>query len=367
MSLRFASVVTGTSTDGLSISLVDISGYDSTTSVQVLDHKEVPFPGNIREALLRISSIGEVNSEIYSKTHWALGRFIGESLESLSWEYDCIAFSGYTVYHGPSLGRREFGTLQIGEVSEIFSRTEKTVIYDFRTTDLSMGGDGAPLIALSDKLLFKDRGVLTLNIGGISNITYIGDRLLAFDTGPGNLLIDLFVRKYFGKDYDADGSIASSGKISKTLLDRLLDDDYFRMPVPKTTGREYFTEEYVEKRMNGLDLPKDDLIRTVTRFTSQAIWEQAENFVPGKISRIIVGGGGSLNPVIMSDLKELFHSRVEKFSDNGIDDKAREGVGFAVIANQTIHGRPGNTEASGGKPAVLGKILPGKNFHAQIT
>lgn len=364
--VKIISVVTGTSTDGLSISLVDVDGCDESTKVKVLDHSEVPFPSSLREDLLRISTMQNINSESYSAAHWGLGRFIGEQLEKLSWDCDFVAFSGYTVYHGPSLGAREKGTLQIGEVSEIYARTGKTVLYDFRTTDLSMGGDGAPLIALSDKLLFREHGTVTVNIGGISNVTYIGDHILAFDTGPGNLLIDLYARKYNGAEYDRDGKIASTGKVNEELLERLLDDDYFRKDVPKTTGREYFTESYVEKRLSGLKVSGEDVVRTLTRFTAQAIKEQTGTFLPGEIKRVVVGGGGCLNPVLMSDMEDLFGMEIGRFSDIGIDDKAREGVGFAIIANQTIHGRIGNTEASGGKPSVLGKILPGESFRSLI-
>ncbi|AKA49255.1 hypothetical protein IX51_09220 [uncultured archaeon] len=360
--MKFASVVTGTSTDGLSISLLEINGWDETTRVRVLQHVEFPFSDSLREMLLKVSTMKPLTSEEFSEAHWYLGRFVGESLGILDWDYDVVAFSGYTVFHGPSLGKRDKGTLQIGEPSEIFSRTRKTVIFDFRTTDLSMGGDGAPLIPLSDKLLFGEEGTVTLNIGGISNITYIGDRLIAFDTGPGNMLIDTFMKKFTGRDYDENGEFAGGGSINEALLMKLLDDDYFRKSPPKSTGREYFTEDYVQKRISEEDVPQKDVIRTLTRFTAESIKDQMDRFIPHRIGTIIVGGGGSFNPVLMKDLADLFSVKVERFSDHGIDDKAREGVGFAVIANQTLHNRIGNTEASGGKPAVLGKILPGDNY-----
>lgn len=360
--MKFASVVTGTSTDGLSISLIEIDGVDDDTNVKVLSHVEFPFSDSLREMLLRVSKMESMTSEEFSHAHWALGKFVGESLKILDWDYDIVAFSGYTAYHGPSLGKREYGTLQIGEVSEIFSRTGKTVIFDFRTTDLSMGGDGAPLIPLSDKLLIKEKGTLTLNIGGISNITYIGDELVAFDTGPGNILIDAFMKKFTGRNYDENGGYASKGSIDRSFIESLLDDGYFRKNPPKSTGREYFTEEYVDKRLMQFKMRKEDIIRTITRFTAESIKDQVDRFIPGEVKRVVVGGGGSLNPVIMNDLKDLFQVRIERFVDRGIDDKAREGVGFAVIANQTIHNKIGNTEASGGKPAVLGKILPGDNY-----
>lgn len=365
--MKYASVVTGTSTDGLSISLVDITGFDKDTKVKVEAHTEVPFPELLRKSLLQMSNLEGCNSEFFSATHWALGKFIGERLKNLPWEFDAVCFSGYTVYHGPSLGKRENGTLQIGEVSEILARTGKTVIYDFRTTDFSMGGDGAPLIPLSDKLLIKEKGCLTVNIGGISNITYIGNTIFAFDTGPGNILIDLYTMKYTGKQFDEDGKLASTGKIQEKLLGSLLDDDYFRKSPPKSTGREYFDESYVSQRLIDSEYSKEDIIRTLTRFTASSIHAQATLYIDSPIQKVIVGGGGSLNPVLMYDLEEIFEVPVRTFLDYGIDPKAREGVGFAIIANQTLHGRIGNTEASGGRPSILGKILPGDGFKCSIT
>lgn len=365
--MKFASVVTGTSTDGLSISLVEIIGFDNDTAVKVKAHTEVPFPEPLRKALLHLSNIHECTTESFSSTHWDLGRFIGKALKGLPWEYDVVSFSGYTVYHGPSLGRKENGTLQIGEVSEILAGTGKTVIYDFRTTDYSMGGDGAPLVPLSDKLLIQEKGSLTINIGGISNVTYIGDRIYAFDTGPGNLLIDLYTSKYTGKNFDENGGFASTGTVQNKLLDSLLDDGYFRKKPPKSTGREYFDESYVSMRLKDSDYSKEDVVRTLTRFTASSIHAQAILYIDGPIQRVIVGGGGSLNPVIMADLEELFEMPIKTFLEYGIDPKAREGVGFAIIANQTLHGKIGNTEASGGRPAILGKILPGDGFKCSVS
>ncbi len=363
--MRFASVVTGTSTDGLGLSLVNVNGVDDTTEVSVLASIDIPFPDEFKKSLIHLSSVESTTSEEVSSAHWRLGRIIGEELSRTGWEYDVVAFSGYSIYHGPSVGKRENGTLQIGEVSEIFARTGKAVVYDFRTTDLSLGGDGAPLIPLSDKLLFPEKGTLTLNIGGIANLTYMGDRLQAFDTGPGNILIDLCCRNYKDLDYDKDGQIAFRGVVLDELLNDLTSDPYFSLKPPKSTGREHFTESWLSSRIQGKNYSDDDVIRTVTRFTAECVKDQVNRFIDDEVKVLIVGGGGSQNPVIMSDLRELFNLNVKTFDDYGIPSRAREGVGFAIIANQTIHGRVGNTEASSGRPAVLGKILPGND--ATIT
>ena len=367
--MRFLSIVTGTSSDGADVSLIDLQGCGKATKFKVINYASFSYPEELRRGLLRVSSLERITAEEFSKVHWDLGRFLANSVVSgfSKSDYDVIAYSGYTAYHGPALGRRDYGTLQIGEASVIYARTFKTVVYDFRTNDVAAGGLGAPLIALSDALIFNE-GTLTINIGGISNITYIGgNRVIAFDTGPGNILINLLTDYFYNEPYDRDDLHASNGRVINELINELMQDKYFKQPPPKNTGREYFGLNYVRSRI----LPylgkysRDDLIRTVTRFTAESIYDQVRRFISEPIREIVIGGGGTRNPVLMSDLKELLSEltpRITTFKDHGIDDLAREGLGFAIIANETLHLRVGNTEATGGSPIILGKIIPGVNF-----
>ena len=367
--MRFLSIVTGTSSDGADVSLIDLQGCGKATRFRIINYVSHSYPEWLRRELLKVSSLERITAEEFSKVHWGLGRFLADIVVSdfNRDDYDVVVYSGYTVYHGPSLGRRDYGTLQIGEASVIYARTLKTVVYDFRTNDVAAGGLGAPLIALSDALLFNE-GTLTINIGGISNVTYIGrGRIIAFDTGPGNILINLLTDYFYNEPYDKDGLHASNGHVIRELINELMQDDYFKKPPPKNTGREYFGLDYVRSRI----LPylgkysKDDLIRTVTRFTAESISDQVRRFISEPIREVIIGGGGTRNPVLMSDLRELLNGltpNITTFKDHGIDDLAREGLGFAIIANETLHLRVGNTEATGGQPIILGKIIPGLNF-----
>ncbi|MGC8571525.1 anhydro-N-acetylmuramic acid kinase [Caldivirga sp.] len=367
--MRFLSIVTGTSSDGADVSLIDLKGCGRRVKFKIINYTSFRYPEELRRELLKVSSMECVTAEEFSKVHWDLGRFLANAIVSSFnvGDYDVVVYSGYTAYHGPSLGKRDYGTLQIGEVSEIYARTLKTVVYDFRTNDVAAGGLGAPLIALSDSLIF-DEGTLTVNIGGISNVTYIGrNRVIAFDVGPGNILINLLTDYFYNEPYDKDGAHASNGHVIRELILELMQDKYFSQQPPKNTGREYFGLSFVKDRI----LPylgrysRDDLIRTVTRFTAECIRDQVKRFINGPIREIVIGGGGTRNPVLMSDLRELLGDlapRITTFKDHGIDDLAREGLGFAIIANETLHLRVGNTEATGGFPIILGKVIPGSDF-----
>jgi anhydro-N-acetylmuramic acid kinase len=370
--MRFLSIVTGTSSDGADVSLIELEGCGRGTRFKILKYSYYPYPNDLRSMMIHVASLNQVTSEFISRVHWELGRFLANSIvkDYEPSDYDVIVYSGYTVYHGPSLGRREYGTLQIGEASVLYAMTHKTVVYDFRTNDLASGGLGAPLIALSDAILFGE-GTLTINIGGISNVTYVGeDCVIAFDTGPGNILINTLTELLYGEPYDKDGLHASRGRVIDKLLLDLMSDEYFSIPPPKNTGREYFGLSYVKSRVMPYlgEFSGDDLIRTVTRFTAESIHDQVRRFVKEPIRRIIVGGGGSKNPVLMNDLRGLFSDVAElrRFEDYGINDMAREGLGFAIIANETLHLRVGNTPATGGLPALLGKIIPGSNYRELV-
>jgi anhydro-N-acetylmuramic acid kinase len=363
--MLIVSVVSGTSTDGLTIGNIDINGYNLDTTFKILKGKTVPYSNDLRSRLIEAADNGSITSEKISRLSWDLGLKIAESVESLDVEYDLLSFSGHTIYHGPSVKKTENATLQIGEISIIVSRSGKTAVSDYRVTDMAHGGLGAPLVAISDYIIFKQSGTLTINIGGISNITYLGEKgPIAFDTGPGNILIDQAMFRLYGANYDKDGRVAANGQIVEKLLAFLMNDRYLKLRPPKNSGREYFGTIYLNKILKKFpSVSNEDLIRTLTRFTAESIHDQTERFLPGIRSEIIVGGGGSRNKMIMSDLTELFSGRISTFSSKGIDDELRESLAFAILANQTVHHAAGRiTDVTKMYGPVLGKITPGDNF-----
>ena len=363
--VRFLSIVSGTSTDGLTMAIIDLTGTGLETKFNIIESETFSYSKDMRDDLLKIASGKAVTMEFVSKVHWNLGRLIEQCAKAFVDSYDVISYSGHTVYHGPSNGNIQAGTFQIGEISLLSASTGKTAVSDFRAGDISYGGLGAPLTAVTDYFILKEPGTLAVNIGGISNVAYIGEKsFLGFDTGPGNMLIDLTSKKLFDREYDIDGVNASRGQIYEPLLEFMLEDDFLNIPPPKNSGREYFGENYLELLMDNFKgVDSQDFLRTVTRFTAECIYNQTVKFVPEDVVKVVVGGGGTKNPVIMSDLKELFSADVTTFSKLGVDDMSRECLGFAILANQTLHSKPGRlTNPRKLEGDVIGKITPGKNF-----
>lgn len=267
-------------------------------------------------------------------------------------------------------------TLQLGEPSVIAERTGITTLADFRTRDIAAGGEGAPLTPYLHYHLFnnsrKSRGII--NIGGISNITYLKagatrDETVAFDMGPGNMLIDAVVSALTKsrRHFDRNGAMAMRGKIHPALLAQWMRHPFLRRTPPKSTGRETFGRKFLEgmiQKSRALKLPPDDLAATATAFTAKAILKNIESFVfpLGKLDEVIVGGGGVKNPVLMKLLKEgLAPLPVKTYEQAGYDSRAIEAIAFALLAYQSWHRRPANIPSVTGArhPAILGKIVPG--------
>jgi len=282
---------------------------------------------------------------------------------------------GQTIFHESEsveyLGHRVASTLQIGEAAVVSERTGLWTISNFRERDIAAGGKGAPLVSIVDYLLFRHRriGRVALNIGGIANITIIPPgaerfQVLAFDTGPGNMVIDALVTHMTGgkKHYDQDGKIARRGKIHPRLLESMLSDPYFAFGPPKTAGREQFGQDFA----NGLiasGLPLPDLIATATELTARSIAQAITSSISAedRVKEVIVSGGGVHNGQIMRRLGELLPQlSVEPSSAHGIDPDAKEAIAFAVLAYEFIQGRPGNLPSATGArhAALLGKSSP---------
>jgi anhydro-N-acetylmuramic acid kinase len=335
--------MSGTSLDGIDVAIVDIRGSRAgKVTIETIAFRSTPYPKAIRRALLNVGSVAEV-----SWLNFALGELYSKAILAMEQPVELIGLHGQTVYHQ---GAKH--TLQIGEAAVVAERTGVDVISNFREPDIAAGGQGAPLVPYVDKLLFggtkKRRAVL--NIGGIANVTLLPEGI-AFDTGPGNMILDALVAHLTGgkQTYDRDGRIARSGTARWEALTRLLANPYFRRSPPKSCGREQFGSEYVAELVaTGLPLP--DLIATATELTARTIY--------GAVSaadEVIASGGGVHNAFLMERLSAM--TPVRSSAEFGIDPDAKEAIAFAVLAYQTARRRPGNLPSATGArhPVILGK------------
>ncbi|MGB9456269.1 MAG: anhydro-N-acetylmuramic acid kinase [Bryobacteraceae bacterium] len=361
--MRIAGIMSGTSLDGIDVAIVEMGRRER---VRVIGFQSTAYPAAVRRELLAVSNAATHTSAV-SRLHFELGELYARAANRAMLRFgrvELIGCHGQTIYHE---GRRN--TLQIGEPAVIAERTGVPVVADFRARDIAAGGEGAPLVPYTDYLLFRHpkRARTALNIGGIANITVIPagaqpDDVLAFDTGPGNMVIDALVRQHTrGKrNFDRGGRLAAAGRVNRELLDELLSDAYYRRDPPKSTGREQYGAEFVE-RMKRSKLAMCDLIATATALTAATIAIGARKGGAAD-AELIVSGGGAHNPRIMAQLAAFLpEAAVAMTADYGIDIDAKEAVAFAILAHETWHGRPGNlTSATGARRAVvLGSITAG--------
>lgn len=375
-------LISGTSMDGIDAALVRIRGSGEDTEVRIEDFICREYSDAARKLLL---SIGSLNAGSLSDLNFLLGREFAAAVFDLlskaslkTTDVDLVGTHGQTVFHNPpSLGGDISSTLQLGEADVICEATGITTVGDFRSRDVAAGGEGAPLMPYVDYLLFSGTGknIIAQNIGGISNCTLVAGRLeelLAFDTGPGNSLIDSVARLASGgeKSFDEDGTIAKRGSVKEDLLLSLMKNPYLDIEPPKSTGRELFGEEMVTRlfslaKKEGIILP--DLLRTLVEFTVCSIVLAYERFVYPRtdVEEVVLSGGGARNPVMVARLREkLAPTRLRLSDEYGIPADAKEAVGFAVLANETVCGKRANVPGvTGARDAtVLGKISIGKNI-----
>jgi anhydro-N-acetylmuramic acid kinase len=290
-------------------------------------------------------------------------------------EIDLIGSHGQTLWHVPDAtdfwGTDTRGTLQLGESSVIWARTNIPVIADFRTADMAVGGQGAPLVSFADEVLFGGRGTAcgVLNLGGIANITAINARgraIMAFDTGPANMIIDRACSAFFDKEYDEDGMIARKGKIDEKWLSEILDQAYFKRQPPKTTGRELFGRPYADqliRQAKARGLSGEDTVATLTALTAKSIANAYADFIEStvKLDEIVVGGGGADNSYLIELLKKYWSHEVKisRHEDFGISTKFKEALLFALLAYTTYFGVPNNVPVCTGasKRVCLGKLV----------
>ena len=374
-------LISGTSMDGIDAALVRIRGSGEDTEVWVEDFICREYSDAAKKILLSSGSLSEGS---VSDLNFLLGQEFSAAVFDLlrkaalkTTEVDLVGTHGQTVFHNPpSLGEGVSSTLQLGEADVICEATGITTVGDFRTRDIAAGGEGAPLIPYLDYLLFCGAGkdVIAQNIGGISNCTLVTgefSELLAFDTGPGNSLIDSVVRiaSEGGRSFDEDGAMAKKGSVRKDLLRSLMKNPYLDIEPPKSTGRELFGEETAGRLFSlaekkGISTP--DLLRTLVEFTVCSIVSAYERFVypNADVREVVLSGGGARNPVMVSSLREKLSPIPLSLSDEyGIPSDAKEAVGFAVLANETVcANRTSVPRVTGARDAtILGKISIGKN------
>lgn len=383
--MRVLGLMSGTSADGIDVALAEISGAPPRLKARIVDFTAIPYSRRVRSAILRLAEGGTTTTAEISQLNFLLAELFAEAALAACRRFrvrtsriDLIGSHGQTVYHQGQptrfLGaRRVASTLQIGEPSVIAARTGVTTIGDFRPADIAAGGQGAPLVPFVDYLVYRDaqEGRASLNIGGIANVTVVPagaspDDVFAFDTGPGNMVIDALVaHSTRGRlEYDRDARLARRGRVMPALLGSLLTDPYFRRPPPKSAGREQYGRHYVERLVawgRRRRARPEDLIRTATVLSALSIVDAWNRFVAPRaaIGTLIVSGGGAHNPLLMTQLAALLKGvRVVRSAEVGVPEDAKEAFAFAILAYETFHRRPANLPMSTGakKHAILGKV-----------
>lgn len=370
-------LMSGTSADGIDAVLTRITGNGLSTRVEQLGFYFMPFDSATRQRILEVcgGEYGGSRELCLLGTH--LGKLYAQAVRELlrstgTEKIDLIGNHGQTVYHipedAPYLGTAIRGTLQIGDPSYLAEEFGCPVVSDFRIRDMAAGGLGAPLVPYTEFLLYRseEEDVALQNIGGIGNVTLLRagctlEEVTAFDTGPGNMVMDALVARITdGRlSYDDGGKLAASGKIIPEMLAWMMEDPYLAKEPPKTTGREYFGKEYVQKLLEFGDYPLVDILTTATAFTAQSIALSLRRFAPRIPARLVVGGGGSRNPTLLRFLQEaLPECKVQIQEDLGLDSDAKEAVAFAILANEALFGICNNApSATGAKHGVvMGRI-----------
>ncbi len=370
--------LSGTSVDAVDLVLVRIKGKGKLTKIKISDFKSYPINKKLKEHILSLSSAGKIKTEDLCRLNFVIGNLFSECINKFiirnnltASKIDLIGSHGQTICHFPE-NKKLFGfdsksTLQIGDPSVIAVRTGITVAGDFRIADVAAGGDGAPLVPYLDYILFSDKkkNRAFINIGGISNVTYlkkscIKNEVIAFDTGPGNMVIDALMNSLFSKKMDKEGNIASKGHVNDKLFDDICSrDKYYKKKYPKSTGREYYGEEFVKFILGkSKNIDSKDIISTVTKYTAYTIYYNLKNF---KTDEIIISGGGAKNKSLMNYLKVYFDGvNVKELNEKNITAGNKEAVLFAVLANELLNGISTNIRKVTGskKDVLLGKICP---------
>lgn len=364
-------LMSGTSLDG-----VDIAYCRHENNKHELIHfKSYPYSNDLKERILKASVPSTSTVEDICSLHAELGDVYSDCIDQFLKDFNLsiediyfISNHGQTIWHIPNeTNTHKKSTLQIGDASRISYRFNKIVVYDFRTLDMASGGVGAPLVPIFDYIYYKEHApIILLNIGGISNITYIPKNakpsdLVAFDTGPGNMLIDGTMERLYDMPFDEGGNIAKKGMVSKQLLDYLFNDEYYDAPYPKATGREKYTNKFIEEILNyanTLKLEKEDIISTITYFTSFVVKYQIKKFFKGFNGKLLVSGGGANNKYIVDNLEDEDY-QVILSEDLDVPSDAKEAFAFSVLGYLRLTNQTSNVKSvTGAKDNLsLGSII----------
>lgn len=389
-------LMSGTSADGIDVAMAEISGRPGSLSITQIAFETRPWPAPERELIFRLFECNAPTDLICRANFILAERFATAALEAINTAgltrnaIDLIGSHGQTLWHDVDAASGTVtSTMQIGDPSVIATRTGITTVGNFRTADVAAGGQGAPLVSIFDWLLLRPQENLNgihqgwravQNIGGIGNVTFlppqgINAQPLAFDTGPGNALMDWAVSEMTGGQqvFDEGGRLARQGRINYSLLETLLDHDYYAQKPPKTTGRELFSVAYAQqlrKEAAEQALSDEDFIATITALTATTIAQAYQDFAPGPLAQVAVAGGGANNPFLMELLTEQIRAAhgkpIEVISHEplGIDGDAKEALTFGLLAYLAIHGWAGNVPACTGAQSeqILGQIAPGQNW-----
>ena len=370
---RVIGLISGTSADGIDTALVEIHGAGETTRARLLDFQTRPFDSDMRA---RVLGLGDAGAPELLRVHFRLGEEFAQAAlgaidraRRLGLEVHLIGSHGQTARHHPRAAEADgrAATLQLGEPAVIAERTGLPVVADFRPRDVAAGGEGAPLVPLVDWLLFRRAGATRacLNMGGIANVTVVTERVesvRAFDLGPANMPLDLVVHAWTrgAETFDRDGAWAAEGQVDSRLVAELLQHPFLGLPPPKSTGREAFGDIFVRPLIARYRGRERDLLASLTRFVAESVAAGIRQWVGEPVVEVLVSGGGARNRTLMAALgATLAPVPVRSLAEVGLDPDAKEAVAFAVLANETLFGRPGNVPGATGAagPRILGKLV----------
>ncbi len=382
--MTVAGIMSGTSADGIDVALVRIADGKARPSLTLLAHEGFAFPAALRRAVLAAMNAASTSTAELARLNWRLGLAYAEAVRATLKRHkvklDLIGCHGQTLYHQPRAamyaGRNFACTWQAGEAQVMAATLGIPVVSNFRPADMLAGGQGAPLVPLLDYVLFANskRGRVLQNIGGIANLTAIpagagADKVIAFDTGPGNMVIDALAQKLCQKRFDRNGAIAAEGAVIEPVLARALRNPYFQLNPPRTAGREQFGREYAAKFLAACQRHSDkpeDALATATALTAETIAQSYKRFCKSKMKSAngvdyIVSGGGARNRTLMAMLTrrlEPLGCELAASEEFGLPAEAKEAAAFALLAWQTWHHLPGNVPAATGarRPVILGQV-----------
>lgn len=378
-----AGLMSGTSLDGVDVALAHIEGTGREIKLEMAAFDSLPYQPDLADRLMAASVTGSSDVRQISQLNVRLAHEYAEAIVQIAGDagidpsgIDLIGSHGQTIHHVPNpsacAGRNVISTLQIGDPSVLANLMDVPVVGDFRVADMALGGQGAPLVPYFDYVYFSDESETRalLNLGGIANITVLpagggASDVIAFDTGPANMLIDSLAQTFIGEPFDRDGAHAASGKIDDDFLaDLLMRDAYLSQEPPKSTGREYYDRAYVKRLTDdgfARGMSDRDIMATASAFTAVSVYQAYARFIRDRhaVDVLIVAGGGRYNDFLMTKLRDSFAPiRVVPVDDYGLRADAKEALCFAVLAHETTNGVPTSMPSVTGasRPAILGKL-----------